>query len=97
LGLLNSKLADYFLKSIASTKQNGFYEHKPMYISKIPVFSYTAQLSVSAKIENLVQKILSLKELDPGADTAALEAEIDRLVYSLYDLTEAEIRLVEGG
>lgn len=26
----------------------------------------------------------------------ALETEIDRLVYRLYDLTEAEIEIVEG-
>lgn len=30
---------------------------------------------------------LSLKESDPNADTSALEFEIDRLVYNLYDLT----------
>jgi len=27
---------------------------------------------------------------------AATDAEIDRLVYELYGLTEAEIRIVEG-
>jgi len=27
---------------------------------------------------------------------AALEAQIDRLVYQLYDLTAAEIAIVEG-
>lgn len=28
---------------------------------------------------------------------SATDAEIDRLVYTLYDLTEEEIRLVEAG
>ena len=31
-----------------------------------------------------------------GAATAQLEAEIDRLVYALYGLTEAEIAAVGG-
>jgi hypothetical protein len=34
--------------------------------------------------------------LSPAADTAALEAEIDALVYGLYGLTDAEVALVEG-
>jgi hypothetical protein len=29
-------------------------------------------------------------------DTTTLEQEIDRLVYQLYELTEAEIKIVEG-
>jgi len=36
-----------------------------------------------------------LKRRRAGADTTALEAEIDRLVYALYGLTPAEIKLVE--
>jgi hypothetical protein len=32
---------------------------------------------------------------DPHADTSALEREIDRLVYQLYELTDDEIAVVE--
>jgi hypothetical protein len=31
------------------------------------------------------------------ASWKALDAEIDRLVYALYGLTEEELRVVEGG
>jgi hypothetical protein len=48
-------------------------------------------------VETLVTEILALKAADPAADTSALEAEIDRMVYQLYGLTAEEIRLVEGG
>jgi adenine-specific DNA-methyltransferase len=44
-----------------------------------------------------VDQILAQKQSTPAADTAALEAEIDALVYGLYGLTEAEVALVEGG
>ena len=44
----------------------------------------------------LVSQILSLKKSDPQADTSELGAEIDRLVYKLYDLTEEEINIIEG-
>jgi hypothetical protein len=44
----------------------------------------------------LVDKILEAKKENPQADTIELEREIDNLVYRLYDLTEDEIKLVEG-
>jgi hypothetical protein len=47
-------------------------------------------------ITKIVEKIILAKKSNPSADTSALEAEIDRLVYELYGLTEEEIRIVEG-
>ena len=43
-----------------------------------------------------VNQILSLKKDNPEADTTALEAEIDTLVYKLYNLTDEEISIVEN-
>ncbi len=43
-----------------------------------------------------VNQILILKKEDPKADTSELEAEIDHMVYDLYELTEEEILIVEG-
>ena len=45
----------------------------------------------------LVDSILSAKNADPSADTSALEAQIDRLCYTLYGLTDEEIAVVEDG
>jgi len=33
IGLISSKLLDFYMHSIASTKQGGYFEYKPMYIS----------------------------------------------------------------
>ena len=33
---------------------------------------------------------------DANANTSALERQIDRMVYTLYDLTSDEIAIVEG-
>ena len=43
----------------------------------------------------LVDRILEAKAVKPAADTTADEAEIDRLVYDLYGLTEDEVTAVE--
>ena len=39
---------------------------------------------------------MTLRESDPGADTSQPESDIDRLVYSLFDLSEEEIGVIEG-
>jgi hypothetical protein len=48
------------------------------------------------EICNLLDDIIEKKKLNPKADTKALESQIDQLVYQLYDLTEEEIKIVEG-
>jgi len=63
-------------------------------------------VNVNLKMNILLMKnqILTAKKANPQADTpekhwragtSALEAEIDRLVYELYGLTEEEIAIVE--
>jgi hypothetical protein len=49
------------------------------------------------EIENKVTQILAVKQQNPSADTTALEAEIDEMVYQLYGLTEEEIEIVKKG
>jgi len=44
---------------------------------------------------HLYQNLTANKE-NPEADTSKPEAEIDRLVYELYSLSEEEIAVVEG-
>ena len=48
------------------------------------------------QLRSLADNVIQAKATSPAADTSALEAEIDRLVYQLYGLTEAEIATVEG-
>ena len=73
--------------------QNGF-QLIFQYFSQIPIPPATPTQRTA--IESLVTRILDAKRADPGADTAALEAEIDQLVYGLYGLTEEEITVVAG-
>ena len=47
------------------------------------------------KLVSIVDRILSAKRRDAGADTTAWEREIDHLVYALYGLTPREIAIVE--
>ena len=43
----------------------------------------------------MVERILAAKAADPAGDTSEQEAELDRLVYTLYGLTAEEVAAVE--
>ena len=90
LGIMNSKYASVLLTNL----RGGDYHIYPEHIRNIPIPS--ASPSQQQPIIDLVNIILAAKREDPQADTGAWEAEIDRLVYELYGLTEEEIKVVEG-
>lgn len=46
--------------------------------------------------EKMYERILSIKQSNPDADTTLLEREIEQLIYDLYNLTPEEIKVVEG-
>jgi len=92
LGILNSTINLFLFKSILPMLRGDFFEPSYTYFKDFPIVN-----EQSNAIESRVTQILDLKKADPKADTAALEAEIDQLVYKLYDLTEEEIRIVEEG
>jgi hypothetical protein len=110
LGILCSKVADIVLHSISSTKQGGYFEYKPMYVSQIPVrtidFSDPADVARHDRMVSLVDRMLALHKQLPEAATPhektalerqieATDGQIDALVYELYGLTEEEIGIVE--
>ncbi|WP_445716747.1 DUF7149 domain-containing protein [Flavobacterium sp.] len=87
LGILNSKLINYFFRKKFNNKDIYGYQ-----LAQIPI---NIENVFSSKISIIVDQILSLKKDNPEADTTALEREIDTLVYQLYNLTDEEIAIVE--
>lgn len=99
LGLLNSRVMDYFYsKRFFSTHMSGgAFGFDTESVGQLPIPKITESNQATAdKIIALVEKILALKESDTKADTSAQEREIDNLVYTLYSLTEEEIKIIEG-
>ena len=95
LGLLNSKLAFFYLKEKypASSYNLGTTFTKDM-INNLPVPLLSDKRSREMIL--VVERIVAKKQHDPAADTSALEREIDQQVYALYGLTPEEIAIVEG-
>jgi hypothetical protein len=158
LGILNSKVAWYFLQGICVQRSGGYLEVKPQYFEQLPLpekteeWSEKMKLKVEEMLENIKEKHLSNKQfknvllgeigiekwsnklsnwwtLDFNDFTKALklklslsekdelyelfekyrtnlteldnkikntDAEIDQLVYELYELTAKEIAIVES-
>ena len=93
LAFLNSTLLQFYFGLIGIMTAGGAYTLKHETIMEFPVPIIN---DVESKpLITSVDKILSLKKSDPQADTSALEAEIDRMVYELYCLTAEEITIVE--
>jgi hypothetical protein len=91
LAILNSKLISFVLGHLCDKVQGGFFRLKIIYIQQLPIPPATD--AQQAPIIERVQKILAALD---SPDVPQLEAEIDRLVYALYGLTEEEIAVVEG-
>jgi type I restriction-modification system DNA methylase subunit len=94
LGILNSKMGWWLISKFCTQIQNG-YQLIWKYFGQIPIPSITP--SQQQPIIALVDKILATKKADTQADTSALEAEIDFLVYKLYGLSYDEVLVVDSG
>ncbi|PTX14944.1 Eco57I restriction-modification methylase [Pontibacter mucosus] len=95
LSLLNSRLLLFYFESISSQIRGGFLRWKRQYMVQLPIA--TPDEETRASITQLVEQILSIKQADAAADTSGLEAEVDVLVYRLYNLTYEEVLLVDPG
>ncbi|GIV08349.1 MAG: hypothetical protein KatS3mg019_0440 [Fimbriimonadales bacterium] len=95
--LLNSEVEFWYFKKIGATLGRKGYEMSKIFMENLPLPPITsANASLVKRIEELVDQIQSAKKSNPHADTSALERKIDQIVYQLYELTEEEIKIVEG-
>lgn len=112
LALLNSSLLDLYLKRISTTMRGGFFRYFTQFIGQLPIHRIDfANLEEKAMHDRMVQLVDSMLALHKQQGTAksdanrelyqrqidATDAEIDRLVYELYGLTDDEIKIVEEG
>ena len=99
LGLLNSLVVAKIFKKLYAGGGLGEegYRYKKKFLEKLPIPQITeSNQPIADEIIALVEEILKVKEQNPKADTSAQEAEIDKLVYALYNLTPEEITIIEG-
>jgi hypothetical protein len=91
LGILNSRYAEVLLSNI----RGGDYHIYPEHLRNLPISLVSKEQQ--QPIINLVNQILSAKKENSKTETSALEKKIDKWVYDLYELTDDEIKIIEGG
>ena len=104
LGFLNSTLCRFMLRIICPQLGDKGLELRKVFFSQlpIPILDTTDKQKLAGQIELIVEQILLVKSKNPTIEgvatqtTRVLEAQIDQLVYQLYDLTDDEIAVVEG-
>ena len=89
LGLLNSRLAEEFIMNTSPYVQGRYYNYSKTYIEKIPVKlpKTDREIKIAKEIIARVKEIIKNKRKNKEAETASIEAEIDRLVFDLYGVS----------
>ena len=94
---LNSSIIQWYIRKRSSNLGEKGMSLTKQTVETIPIPPITSSNQhIVSQIESLVDKILAAKKTNHAADTTAWEKEIDRLVYKLYELTDEEIRIIEG-
>ena len=90
LALLNSKPVSFFFKTFYAGGGLGEegYRYKKVFLEKLPL---PKMLNIK-RIENILEEIISLKKNKKSS--LDLEIIIDEIVYSLYELTDDEIKYI---
>ncbi|MCL1814213.1 MAG: Eco57I restriction-modification methylase domain-containing protein [Treponema sp.] len=105
LALFNSKLLNYFYQVMTEETGRAFAQVKIVNIKNLPLV--IPNKAIHDKLVSLVDKMLELKQKEATEPNQQLKTmitrqiegidnAIDTAVYALYDLTEDEIKVVEG-
>jgi hypothetical protein len=110
LGLLNSKLISWWYHGLIPEKGRVFAEVKVVNLKKLPIrtidFSNSEEKAQHDKLVALVESMLEQQKKHHEArmeqdkelyerQIRIVDAQIDRLVYALYGLTEDGVKVVE--
>jgi len=111
LGLLNSRLLDWYVKRVSTPFRGGFFSYARRFIEQLPIrqidFNDRGDKAAHDRMVKLVDAMLALHKQLVAAESErqktiiqrqidATDREINRQVYGLYGLTEQDIAIVEG-
>ena len=80
LHILNSTIADYYIRSLGVTRNGGYFEYKPMFVEKLPI------------PQTGLDKLMSY----PKQPSQKQEQEMATIIYQLYGLSQQEIDYLEN-
>ncbi len=98
LAFMNSNCYKWLITLKTNLIQTGSYAYGAKdKIERLPMPKINSKNEKLAnELISLVDEILKAKEQDKNANTQELENKINSIVYKLYNLTEEEIKIIEG-
>ena len=109
LAILNSSLINFYNSKFGKLKRDGYYEYSRNTLSRLPIKTNKTEkeMQIQNEISNLSEQLIKfysekdtlklktkIEQIESKIDY--YENKINQLVYQLYDLTEKEIKIVEG-
>ena len=97
LGIINSNFIKYFWKINYYDFKTTFPQVTINSLNLIPIkfASNDFELIIAEKVSSILEENENTKT-NNSVSTSYLETEIDHLVYQLYELTDEEIKIIEG-
>jgi hypothetical protein len=92
--IMNSSVTTRFIRLISAVNRGGYLRFKKQYMQQIPV--PIASDADKRKLSELGELCQEAAKVGDNARLKTLEAEIDQIVYRLFDLTPEEIALIEN-
>ena len=111
LGLLNSKVLNFYLRNVSTQLRGGFFRYFTQFIEQLPIrtinFDVKSDKNKHDHMVFLVEQIMSLHNKlkvinSPNGkkmiqkQIEVTDRQIDQLVYQLYEITDEEILIIEN-
>ncbi len=105
LGLLNSKLSEFYVRSTSTYLRGKYYSYEHRFIKNIPIIFGKSE--ATKNVEEIVSEIINLNKLltsisentddynEIKEEIIKKEKQIDSIVYKIYNLTNKEIAIIE--
>ena len=111
LGVLNSRIMMFYFQTTIPKLRGDYYEPGYAFMKSFPIrtidFDNADDAAMHDQLVELVDKMLDLHRQLQGSvlirreviemQIEATDKEIDELVYALYELSDDEVKIVEGG
>ena len=111
LGLLNSKVLNFYLRNVSTQLRGGFFRYFTQFIEQLPIrlinFDVKSDRNNHDRMLSLVEQIMALHNRLKAVNSPSekkviqkqievIDRQIDQLAYQLYELTDDEIAIVEN-
>lgn len=87
LGLINSKLLNYYYQKLTLEKGKVFAGVKIHVVNQLPIIYDDKK---SSELIDLVENLIDSRRKNPNCDVSEIEREVDLLVCQIYGLTDSE-------